>query len=418
MGNLVVEVLFKGRLLRTVAFDGPALRIGRMRENDVVIDNLSVSRFHARLQLAGGHVFLEDNGSENGCFVNDQRVRGRLELRPGDVIGIGKHQLRVRSALEGETTAAAATRREPGRSDPWDAMQTYLAGPDTRAQLRGASAATPPAPSPEEPEPMRTDSDRAPLGGRAAAEGEPVAASGLHAGLIVQRDGRIERIVPWEGDSMVLGRASDCDLVLPQEEVSRRHARLVRQGPRYEIQDLGSVNGTLVNGRRIDRHVLAVGDVIAIESFQLTFVLDREPIAGLMKPAPAPIASEHDSRAMTILQEEMIPIDPLPSAPQPPDGYPDDAAELLPEVDLLSEPLDPELDERKDQAARNPRTSSRASAVQDLGRAEEEASSHAVVLELRLRLEALPEPLRRALAELEVEGGIPLEAEVRLRAPE
>lgn len=78
MSGLVVDLLFQGKLVRTVSFDRPVLRIGRMRENDIVVDNLAVSRFHARLQLEAGRVFLEDGGSENGSWVNEQRVRGRV----------------------------------------------------------------------------------------------------------------------------------------------------------------------------------------------------------------------------------------------------------------------------------------------------------------------------------------------------
>jgi hypothetical protein len=218
--------------------------------------------------------------------------------------------------------------------------------------------------------------------------------------------------VPWEGDTLVLGRASDCDLVLPQEEVSRRHARLVRRGARHEIEDLGSINGTLVNGRRVDRHVLAVGDVVTIEGFQLTFVLDREPIAGLMKPAPVRPASGTDSRAMTILQEEMVPLEPEPLPAETAGAV---GAEALPEIDLLCGPLDADLDERKERAERHPRTVSRASAVQELGHAPAQAPER-VVLELHLELAELPEPVRDALRELGADGGLAVSGTLRLRA--
>src|SRR5215831_10097521 len=169
MSGLVVEVLFKGKVLQTVPFEHGALRIGRMRENEIVIDNLAVSRFHARLQLVDGHVFFEDSGSENGSFIDGARVHGRVEINPGDTIAIGKHQLRVRSR-HGEAEAAVAKASPTRRSDPWDAAKTYFAGPETRARLLAdaepasaaaktptpkavaAPAASPPPPSaPDEP---------------------------------------------------------------------------------------------------------------------------------------------------------------------------------------------------------------------------------------------------------------------------
>jgi len=472
MSGLVVDLLFQGKLVRTVSFDRPVLRIGRMRENDIVVDNLAVSRFHARLQLEAGRVFLEDGGSENGSWVNEERVRGRVEVAPGDRIVIGKHQLRVRSRHIGEPSLDDAPTEPPAqlRSDPWDARETYLAGPDTRAKLQQA-AAPPPLREPiveqpelsEEPPPMSDamsdapvhdafdfapedlaapaedaelavsaeltgseDGDEAPATVLLAEEDveespAPAAASQtLYAGLIVQREGKIERVVPWEGDAFTVGRSSDCDLVLGQDEVSRRHARFVRTGDRYEVHDLGSVNGTLVNGRRAERHDLAVGDVIAIESFQLTFVLDREPITGAMKPAPAkptlPMADAgRDTFAMTILQEAM-PAGALDAAPR------SDATianitleEDLPEIpDGLDMPFEePSMDERKELATAQPRGSSRAASVQDLGPAS--ATSPTITLELRLRVDQLPEPLRRALEEAGA-ADLVIPADLRLRS--
>src|SRR4029453_11700985 len=64
--------------------------------------------------------------------------------------------------------------------------------------------------------------------------------------------------------------------------------------------------GTFVNGRRVDRQLLAIGDVVTVEGFQLTFFLDRDPLDGgvAAKPLPTP-PPQDDKYAMTMLQEEM-----------------------------------------------------------------------------------------------------------------
>ena len=93
MDSPVIQLRLKGRLVQTVSFQGDLLRIGRMRENDIVISNASVSRFHAVLRRENGQVILEDSGSENGCYVNGTRVAGSIALEVGDEIAIGKHQL-------------------------------------------------------------------------------------------------------------------------------------------------------------------------------------------------------------------------------------------------------------------------------------------------------------------------------------
>ena len=66
---------------------------------------------------------------------------------------------------------------------------------------------------------------------------------------------------------MRIGRATDNDLVLPDLNVSRRHAELRKSpGRHYEIVDLGSHNGTFVNGRRVTAHMLTETDIVSIGS--------------------------------------------------------------------------------------------------------------------------------------------------------
>jgi len=70
-----------------------------------------------------------------------------------------------------------------------------------------------------------------------------------------------------EEDSMLLGRGSDCDVVLPERQVSRHHARITRiSDGMYELRDLGSKNGTCINGEEIinQSRVLRDGDEIQI----------------------------------------------------------------------------------------------------------------------------------------------------------
>lgn len=70
---------------------------------------------------------------------------------------------------------------------------------------------------------------------------------------------------PWSLDSGVVtvGRADDNDLVVPDPEVSRHHARLVLGAAGWVVSDLGSTNGTWVNGEAVERAPVAPGDVVA-----------------------------------------------------------------------------------------------------------------------------------------------------------
>ncbi len=68
-----------------------------------------------------------------------------------------------------------------------------------------------------------------------------------------------------EADVATLGRSPLCDVVVPRETVSRLHARISREGPRFLLQDAGSANGTFINGERLTApHLLANRDQIGL----------------------------------------------------------------------------------------------------------------------------------------------------------
>lgn len=71
--------------------------IGRAPDNDIPIDNLAVSNYHARVYLEAGSLVVEDLNSLNGLFLNDIRVE-RAMLKDGDAILIGKHHILVDQA--------------------------------------------------------------------------------------------------------------------------------------------------------------------------------------------------------------------------------------------------------------------------------------------------------------------------------
>ncbi len=81
------------------------------------------------------------------------------------------------------------------------------------------------------------------------------------------------RVVPVSGDRVVVGRSRECDVRVDDNNVSRRHAELSRgEDSEWSVVDLGSTNGTEVNGRRITRRTpLRDGDRIAIGGTELVF---------------------------------------------------------------------------------------------------------------------------------------------------
>ncbi len=86
----------------------------------------------------------------------------------------------------------------------------------------------------------------------------------------------------WELDraSTVIGRGRNADLVLNEATISRAHALFGYEGPAAFVQDLGSTNGTLVNGSREQRRVLAHGDELRMGKLVLKVSLDAAAAGG------------------------------------------------------------------------------------------------------------------------------------------
>lgn len=88
-----LEFSFNSNKIGEFALDKEVMTIGRKKDNDIRIENLAVSGHHAKLLTIFDDSFLEDLNSTNGTFVNGQRIT-KHPLRSGDVITIGKHELR------------------------------------------------------------------------------------------------------------------------------------------------------------------------------------------------------------------------------------------------------------------------------------------------------------------------------------
>ena len=94
-------------------------------------------------------------------------------------------------------------------------------------------------------------------------------------GLLPPREAALlvgDRRYSLESGMLVIGRARDCDIYLPDPNASRRHAEVRPDGPSFLLVDLGSTNGTELNGKRISQAELSSGDRILIRQTELTFV--------------------------------------------------------------------------------------------------------------------------------------------------
>jgi pSer/pThr/pTyr-binding forkhead associated (FHA) protein len=102
--------------------------------------------------------------------------------------------------------------------------------------------------------------------------------------------------------SIVLGRSRTCDLALPSADASRRHAEILGTRKGFRLRDLGSTNGTFVNGERIEQHQLRPGDRIQIGGSTITFCRVEADVNG----------DRRAEEAKTVISAR-----PLPSADRP-----------------------------------------------------------------------------------------------------
>jgi len=90
--------------------------------------------------------------------------------------------------------------------------------------------------------------------------------------LVIQRRGRRPQVFRLLQPSVVIGRGKGTDLLLPDISVSRQHARVERDGEDgHKIVDLGSQNGTKVNGQKVKERRLEAGDELQVGKFVLTY---------------------------------------------------------------------------------------------------------------------------------------------------
>jgi pSer/pThr/pTyr-binding forkhead associated (FHA) protein len=123
--------------------------------------------------------------------------------------------------------------------------------------------------------------------------------------------------IPLSGVLTVAGRHPGCDARLDSSRVSRRHCCLAVGVDEVLVRDLGSTNGTRINGRRICEGSLCSGDILGIAHLRFRLVLPGP--AGADTPADMPRGPEPDGAALVReTAEDMATLGPEPSGDDPP----------------------------------------------------------------------------------------------------
>jgi len=186
---------FEGRPLKEFTLSHGVVTIGRLPDNLVAVDNLAVSGHHAKVYWDSERYVVEDNGSTNGTYVNDQRIT-KHSLADGDKILIGKHTLEfVDEWHEDGEPAAEATHVVPplptmnatvvlDTKKAKELLAQARASSAAVAQTEAAAAASTPPPMPAPP--ASSAPPAAPAGSSPAkpppAAPRPAASSGMASG--------------------------------------------------------------------------------------------------------------------------------------------------------------------------------------------------------------------------------------------
>jgi DNA-binding NtrC family response regulator len=190
-----------------------ATRLGRDQSNDIVLSLPEVAPFHAEIRRHGDCSGIHAMGDEL-LLVNGHSVEG-AELSPGDVITLGGYRLEWLDEEPTEESDAGFPLVQAVRNTlPMGLVRGH---PDEKAERM------------------------------VVTEGEDLLAE------IILRD-----------PAILVGRSPDCDLVLRDESVSWRHASVEKVSDGIRIRDLGSSNGTFLEGSRIESAVAEPGDRVRL----------------------------------------------------------------------------------------------------------------------------------------------------------
>ncbi|MBV9021292.1 MAG: FHA domain-containing protein [Chloroflexi bacterium] len=245
--------------------------IGRGEDNDIWLDDDMASRHHAELVWDKGQVYITDCDSLNGIVVKGRRMRGSVQIETNELLQIGSHRfVFILSTEKGDTLSS---QNDPLTKHVWHSSLDSLSDDDDLL----------PATNSVQEEEISSSSNTEICGVITIQDGEMKGQSFL-----------LDRPVT------IVGRGVECDIVIDDSSISRRHVQFLRQNNENYVQDISSSNGTKANNEPLfSPHLLTIGDVICIGNIHMKYELIQAvhtaPLALILKmngPMPLRLPSK------------------------------------------------------------------------------------------------------------------------------
>ncbi|HET9840276.1 MAG TPA: FHA domain-containing protein [Candidatus Angelobacter sp.] len=255
MAKLYLRFEQSDQVLKEVPLAQTTTTIGRLPDNNVQIDNLAVSGHHAKISWEQGQYIVEDLGSLNGTYVNNERV-GKATLKHGDRVKIGKHLVEFKQEGNAMIFAAAA---KAGPAAPKLDATMLLDTKQAREMIADKSAPAPGA---------------GPLGiSRPAWMSDPFVAAKDRVGLLSTLQGRTDQQKYVLTSKMtMIGKSKMASVRLKGFFAPTSAALISKRDNRYFISPSEGKARVKINGDDVlGQRELAAGDVIEVGKVQLAF---------------------------------------------------------------------------------------------------------------------------------------------------
>lgn len=252
--------------------------LGRDPQGDVVIDDARVSWRHATVSWGGRSWVIEDHGSTNGTYAQGQRIH-QMEIGPGASVHLGNATDGPRLDFAGAVAPAAHAApagaygaRAPQVQQPWPGQQAHAA---PQAPQQHQPQQHPHQPHQEQPGWQQAPQQQIPQQQGGGVAVDKVSGPPAHGG---DRSPTTFHQLAL-GRVMRIGRALENELVVSDLQVSRHHAEFTAHPDgRFELRDLGSHNGTYVNGQPIAKSgtvLIGPNDIVGVGHSTFRIVGDR-----------------------------------------------------------------------------------------------------------------------------------------------